>query len=183
MRCHLIASDADAIVDGMKEAKVSAIAAIGKRRELGKDNKLIWKIPDDLKRLRALTVGHPVIMGRKTFDSVVAYIGKPLPERPNIVITRDESWTHEGVIIAHSVEEAIAEARKLDQNEIFIIGGTQIFESALPVTDKLYLTLVDAEADADSFFPSYETEFTKKVFEEDREWEGIKYKWVDLERV
>lgn len=171
-------------------AKVSAVAAIGKRRELGKDNKLIWKIPDDLKRLRALTIGHPVIMGRKTFDSVIAYIGKPLPERPNIVVTRQfdklmagDPHYREGVIGVGSVEDAIAEAQKLDANEIFIIGGTQIFEAAFPQTDKLYLTLVDAEADADSFFPPYETEFTKKVFDEEREWEGIKYRWVDLERI
>ncbi len=162
--------------------KVSAIAAIGKRRELGKDNKLIWKIPDDLKRLKALTIGHPVIMGRKTFDSVIAYIGKPLPERPNIVVTRDSLWSHEGVIVAHSVEDAIQVAKQLDPSEVFIIGGTQIFESALPQIEKLYLTLVDAEADADAFFPPYETEFTKKVFEEEREWNGIKYRWVDLER-
>lgn len=149
---------------------------------MGKDNKLIWKIPDDLKRLKALTTGHPVIMGRKTFDSVVAYIGKPLPDRPNIVVSRDTSWKHEGVVVAHTVEDAINEAQKLDHDEIFIIGGTQIFESALPHIEKLYLTLIDAEADADSFFPPYETEFTKKVFEETREWNGLKYSWVDLEK-
>ena len=169
--------------------KVSAIAAIGRNRELGKDNKLIWKIPDDLKRLRMLTIGHPVIMGRKTFDSIIEYNGKPLPERPNVVITRhpemmeirSPSW--DNVVVASSVDEALEEANKLDVNEVFIIGGAQIFEAALPRTDKLYLTIVDAEDPAaDTFFPAYENRFIKNTFEESREWRGIKYRWVDLER-
>ena len=195
----------------MAQPIVSAIAAIGKNRELGKDNKLIWKIPDDLKRLKQLTVGHPTIMGRKTFESVLGYLGKPLPESPNIVVTRDPAWTHEGVVVANSVDDAIAKAQEMNaerrpegrqprgfwpegsfrqslqtasaRREIFIIGGTQIFEAALPQTNKLYLTIIDAEdATADAFFPEYEKEFTKKTFEEEREWDAIKYRWIDLER-
>ena len=173
----------------MKKPIVAGIALIGRNRELGKDNKLIWKIPDDLKRLKSLTVGHPVIMGRKTFDSVIAYLGKPLPERPNIVVTRkgpsfldQKGRSFEDTLIVGSLEEAIEAARKMDEEEVFIIGGAQIFEAALPQTDKLYLTLVDGEAEADSFCPPYETEFTKKVFEEEREWNGLKYRWVDLRR-
>lgn len=184
VRCHLTVFLGGGIVQAMdtERPKVSAIAAIGKRRELGKDNKLIWKIPDDLRRLRALTIGHPVIMGRKTFDSIIAYTGKPLSDRPSIVVSRDASWSHEGVTAAHTVGDAIAKAHELDSREIFIIGGTQIFEAALPQIDKLYLTLIDAEADADSFFPPYESVFTKKVFEESREWGDLRYQWVDLER-
>jgi dihydrofolate reductase len=166
-------------------AQVSAIAAIGKNRELGKDNKLIWKIPDDLKRLRALTVGHPVIMGRKTFESIVEYIGKPLPERPNIVVTHNNDFVnrYKDIEVVNSVEGAIEKAEQLHTGEIFIIGGTQIFEAALPLIDKLYLTIIDAEdSSADAFFSPYEKEFTKKVFEEAREWNGLKYRWVDLER-
>src|SRR6185503_7742279 len=107
---------------------ISAIAAIGRNRELGKGNQLIWQIPDDLKRFKSLTTGHPIIMGRKTFDS----IGRVLPNRTNIVITRDTHWNHEGVVVAHSVEDAIEKGKALDQSEIFIIGGAQIYEAALP---------------------------------------------------
>ncbi len=163
-------------------ARIAAVVAIGKNRELGKNGKLLWHIPDDLRRFKHLTLGHPIVMGRKTFESIVDYVGGPLPERTNIVITRNLSWKYEGVITAHSLEEGIAKAKELDSEEIHIGGGSEIYEQVLPQIDKLYLTLVDAEADADTFFPPYEAEFTKKVFEEEREWNGIKYRWVDLQR-
>lgn len=170
----------------MKKPIVSAIAAIGRNRELGKDNKLLWHIPEDLKRFREITRGHPVIMGRKTFESIVGYTGKPLPDRTNIVVSRRPRMidlrNQSSVLAVASVEEAIEKAKQLDNTEVFIIGGAQIYETALPYTDKLYLTLIDAEAEADSFFPPYETEFTKKVFDETHEWDGVKYRWVDLER-
>ncbi len=168
----------------MDKPAVCAVVAIGKNRELGLDGKLLWHIPDDLARFKRLTLGHPLIMGRKTFESILGYTGgKPLPGRTNIVVTRDASWTHEGVIVVGSLEEGIAKAQELDAEEIHIGGGAQIYEQALPYIDKLYLTLVDDEKEADSFFPPYEKEFTKKVFEEAREWNGLKYKWMDLERV
>jgi len=154
------------------------IAAIGKNRELGKDNQLLWHIPDDLRRFKALTTGHPIIMGRKTFES----IGKPLPNRTNIVVTRDVNWSHDGVIIAHSIEEAVEKGKSLDPEEMFVIGGAQIYDTALSLCDRLHLTLVDAVAEADTFFPAYEDRFTKKVFEEVREWNDLKYAWVDFER-
>ena len=164
--------------------RVCAVVAIGKSRELGKDGKLLWHIPDDLQRFKRLTHGHPIIMGRKTFESIVGYLGKPLPERTNIVVTRhnDIVSRYADVVVAHSLEEAIEKAKTLDDAEIHIGGGAQIYEQALPYIDKLCLTLVDAEAEADSFFPPYEKEFTKKVFEEAHEWNGLKYRWVDLER-
>lgn len=164
-------------------AKVCAVVAIGKNRELGLEGKLLWHIPDDLKRFKELTLGHPIIMGRKTFESVLGYTGgKPLPGRTNIVVTRDAAWKHEGVTIVGSLEEAIEKAKTLDDKEIHIGGGAQIYEQALPYIDKLYLTLVNDEKKADSFFPPFEKEFTKKVFEEAREWKGLRYRWVDLER-
>ncbi|OGG50576.1 hypothetical protein A2763_04405 [Candidatus Kaiserbacteria bacterium RIFCSPHIGHO2_01_FULL_54_36] len=164
-------------------ARICAVVAIGKNRELGKGGKLLWHIPDDLKRFKELTLGHPIIMGRKTFESILKYLGKPLPDRTNIVVTRDALWQHEGVTVVSSLEAGIAKARELDSQEIHIGGGADIYQQALPQIDKLYLTLVDAEApDADSFFPPYEDQFTKKVFEEAHEWQGIKYRWVDLER-
>lgn len=167
---------------------VSAIAAIGRNRELGKDNELLWHIPDDLKRFKHLTMGHPIILGRKTFESIVAIIGKPLPGRTNIVVTRHpEMFDFVGrtseMVTAVSVEDALEKAKAAPgSGEIIIGGGAQIYEQVLPFTDKLYLTRIDDSKEADSFFPEYEKEFTKKVSEEARKWNGLKYRWVDLER-
>lgn len=166
----------------MQKPHISITVAIGKNRELGMAGKLLWHIPEDMKRFKALTLGHPVIMGRKTFESIIAILGKPLPGRTNIVITRDHSWSYEGVLVFHSLEEAIVKARELDQEEIHIGGGADLYVQALPFVDRLYLTLIDDEKEADTFFPEYEKEFTKKISEEHREHEGLKYTWVNLER-
>src|SRR3989338_9478399 len=96
-------------------ARVCAVVAIGKNRELGKEGKLLWHIPDDLARFKRLTLGHPIIMGRKTFESILGYTqGKPLPGRTNIVVTRDADWRYEGVTVVSSLEDAIAKAKELD---------------------------------------------------------------------
>lgn len=165
-------------------SRVSAIAAIGRNRELGKGNELLWRIPDDLKRFKELTLGHPIIMGRKTFESIVAVLGKPLPGRTNIVVTRNsQKYQGDTLIFAGSAEEAIEKAREAPGGEeVFIGGGGQIYAEALPFTDKLYLTLIDDEKEGDSFFPAYEEQFKKVVFEEVREYQGLGYRWVDLER-
>lgn len=134
---------------------ISLIAAIGKNRELGKNNQLLWDIPEDMKFFRETTAGHPVIMGRKTFES----IGRPLPKRVNIVITRNLDYQKEGILVFPSIEEALEEAKKHDENEVFVIGGAEIYKQSLPFADKLYLTHVDANFDADTFFPEYETSF------------------------
>jgi dihydrofolate reductase len=135
------------------KAKISIIAAIGQNRELGKNNKLLWHIPEDLKRFKQLTQGHAVIMGRKTYES----IGRPLPNRTNIIITRDQSFRAPNCIIYHSFEDVIKDINsgKINGGEVFIIGGGQIFELALPYADKLYLTIVEGTYDADTFFPDY----------------------------
>lgn len=169
-------------------SEICAVVAIGKNRELGKEGKLLWHIPDDLKRFKRLTAEHPIIMGRKTFESIVGYIGGPLPERTNIVVTRQHDYIDlvgrygERVIVATSVEEGIEKAKEIDSEEIHIGGGAEIYKQALPYIDKLYLTIIDDEKEADTFFPPYEHIFTKKVFEEAHEWNGIKYKFVDLEK-
>lgn len=126
---------------------ISIIAAIGKNNELGKDNQLLWNIPEDMKHFRDTTRGHVVIMGRKTFES----IGKALPNRRNIVITRDANYSKDGVDVTNSLEEAI----RLCENseEVFIIGGGEIYKQALPFASKLYITHVHKEYDADKFFP------------------------------
>ena len=105
---------------------INIIAALGKNRAIGKDNSLLWHIPDDMKRFKALTMGHPVIMGRKTFDSIVAALGKPLPGRTNIVITRDTAWNFAGAVVAHSLGEALEKAPWLAMPE----------KRAIPVYEK-----------------------------------------------
>ncbi|OGC88788.1 hypothetical protein A2419_03490 [Candidatus Adlerbacteria bacterium RIFOXYC1_FULL_48_26] len=166
----------------MQKPYISIVVAVGKNRELGLGGKLLWHIPEDLKRFKALTLGHPVVMGRKTFESIVAILGKPLPGRTNIVITRDTNWSYEGVLVFHSLEEALAKARELDQEEIHIGGGADLYAQALPFVDRLYLTLIDDTKEADTFFPGYESEFTKEISREQHEHEGLKYTWVTLER-
>lgn len=163
---------------------ISIIAAIGKNRELGKNKDLLWKIPDDLKRFKGLTVGHPVIMGRKTYDSILATLGKPLPERVNIIISRNapENIKSE-VIFVSSIEKALGVAKnQLGSEEIFVIGGAQIYALAMPFADKLYLTLIDDSKSADSFFPEYENIFTQKISEEKRDYKDLKYSWVEMGR-
>lgn len=164
--------------------RISVVAAIDEKRGLGKNNDLLFRIPEDLKRFRQLTAGKSVIMGRKTFES----IGRPLPNRTNIIITRDKNFKAEGTIIAHSLEEALRQATAVSSaesaqglQEIFIIGGGQIFEQALSLVDKLYLTLVEGDYGADTFFPDY-SEFKKVVHKQMRESSGYKYTFLDLER-
>lgn len=166
----------------MKKPQVCIVAAIGKNRELGLGDRLLWHIPDDLKRFKELTKGYPIILGRKTFESIVSYIGGPLPDRQNIVVTRDTAWSYPGVLNASTIDEAFEMAEKLHPTEIHIGGGAQIYEQVLPRVDKLFLTIVDDEKTADTFFPEYESEFTRAVHEESHEWNGLKYRWVDLER-
>ena len=176
-------------------ARISIVAALGKNRAIGKGNQLLWHIPDDLKRFKALTLGHPVIMGRKTFESILSSLGKPLPGRTNIVVTRDPDYATNAksdfdinqVVVALSLEEALEKAKQIDQEEIFIGGGAQIYEQALPHIDRLYITLIDANPPAGGegefvYFPEYEKDFTEVLSEEEREYEGISYRWLDLER-
>lgn len=164
----------------MSRPRISLIVAIGDNLVIGKQNELLWHIPDDLKRFKQLTLGHPVVMGRKTFDSIIDFLGKPLPGRQNIVITRDTSWSYEGVTVAHSLEEAIEAAQETD--EVFIIGGEQIYRQALPLAERLYLTRIDDAKEGDAFFPPYEDQFTTVLAKETREHNGLTYHWIDLER-
>lgn len=161
--------------------KISIIAAIGRNRELGKDNKLLWHIPEDLERFKVITTGHAVIMGRKTFES----LEKPLPRRLNIIITRDQEYQlprgAAKVMLAGSLEHAIEAARSTGDTEVFIIGGGQVYQQALPLADKLYLTIVDAAFDADTFFPDY-SQFTKVTFEKPGTSGEYRFRFIELER-
>ena len=127
--------------------KISMIAAMTEDRVIGIKNTLPWKLPNDMKWFRQNTIGKPIIMGRKTFESFGA---KALPERTNIIITRDESYQASDSIVVHSIEEALEAAGDVD--EVMIIGGASFYEQMLPKADRLYLTFVHAELDGDAWF-------------------------------
>ncbi len=128
---------------------ISLIAAIGKNNELGKKNTLLWNLPADMKHFRETTRGHTVIMGQKTFES----IGRPLPNRRNIVVTREDSFQAEGVEISKSLEDTLASFKNTNE-EVFVIGGGQIYKQSIEKVDRLYITHVDMEdKEADTYFP------------------------------
>lgn len=155
------------------------IAAIGKNRELGKGPDLVWRLSEDLKRFKTLTHGFPVVMGRKTFES----IGKALPGRINIIITRNRDFRAENCVVVNSVEQALTTAGNTGAEKVFIIGGGELYTQTLPYADTLELTLVDAEdKDADVFFPEFEKDFKKVSEEEPREESAVRYRWATYER-
>lgn len=157
---------------------ISLIAAMDKNRVIGKDNSLPWKLPADMKRFRQITSGKPVIMGRKTFES----IGKPLPNRKNIILTRDKGYKVDGCFTASSVDEALGCAE--NPGEVMVIGGEQVFRLFIPIANRLYLTFIDEEFEGDSYFPEFDEKEWKIVKKEDYvdEESGYRYSFVDLER-
>ncbi|MFM2381892.1 MAG: hypothetical protein RLZZ76_659 [Candidatus Parcubacteria bacterium] len=163
--------------------KVVIVAAISRgKRALGNKNGLLWHIPADLKHFKEKTLGHPVIMGRKTFESIVTILGKPLPNRKNIVVTRNSEYSYPGVAVATSLADALEEAKKDNPIEIHIGGGADLYKQALPYVDELYLTLVDDEPEADTFFPEFENQFEIVTEHEKQEHNGLVYQWVDYVR-
>lgn len=191
--------------------KISLIAAISENNVIGRDNDLPWNIPEDLKRFKEITSGHPVIMGRKTYES----IGRLLPKRTNIIITRDKNYVVNNAVIVNSLDEAIEQAKKsihdsrvkseelstmnqeprlpspeseanggqakTDENEVFIIGGGQIFEQSMKIADKLYLTIVHTEIDGDVYFPDYSA-FTREMYRRESSNEKYTYTFLNLEK-
>lgn len=139
---------------------ITIIAAAGSNNELGKDNDLVWHLPDDFKRFKKLTTGHHIIMGRKTFQS----FPKPLPNRVHIVITRNTDYHPEGAIIVHSMTEALELAK--DDDQAFIIGGGEIYKLGMKIADKIELTRVNSSFEADTFFPEISSENWKLISEE-----------------
>lgn len=134
--------------------------AMGLNREIGIDNQLPWHLPKDLKHFKEITSGHPIIMGRKTYES----IGKPLPNRTNIVVSRKTDWFEEGILIVGSLKEALKFAQKIDK-DIFIIGGGNIFEQTMEIADKLEVTEIKTTIDADTFFPKIDEKIWQKTNE------------------
>lgn len=142
-------------------AIISLIAALDKNRVIGnRDNKLPWYLPADLKRFKSITLGKPIIMGRKTRES----IGRPLPERTNIVITRKENYDAPGCVVVHSPEEAIKAAG--DAPEVMVIGGAEIFAQFMPLASRMYFTLIDGEFDGNVYFPEWNPKEWRETFRE-----------------
>ena len=161
----------------MNRPTLSLIAAVARNGAIGKDNQLLCRISEDLKFFKRTTLGCPVLMGRKTWDS----IGRPLPGRRNIVITRNPLWHAEGAERAPSLADAIE--RVSDAPKVFVIGGAEIYAQALPMADELVLTEVDADLDGDTHFPAWDrARFTPSASDWQTSEHGVRYRWVTYRR-
>ena len=161
---------------------ISAVAAMAENRTIGKNNQLLWHLPADFKHFKTKTTGHPIIMGRHTYES----IGKPLPHRANIVITRDQSFKAEGCFVFSSLPDAIQCATSFATQEIFIIGGGQIYQLALPYIHRIYLTLVHHSFDGDTFFPLLNANEWREIKRESYQADlhhRYAYSFLTLERI
>lgn len=158
--------------------RISIVVAYAANRVIGKDGKMPWHLSEDLKRFRQLTMGHHIVMGRKTWES----IGRLLPGRKHIIVSRKSGYDVPGAKVADSLEAAIAAAR--DDSEIFVIGGSQIYALVLPMADRILATEIDREYEGDTYFPELEERIWRETAREDREdaASGLRYRFVTLER-
>ncbi|HVZ58645.1 MAG TPA: dihydrofolate reductase [Patescibacteria group bacterium] len=161
----------------MNKPRISIIAALSDNRVIGNKGEIPWHIPGEQKRVKELTTPHPLIMGRKTHES----IGRVLPGRLNIIVTSDPHYQVEGGEVVHSLPEAITLASKADSEEIFIFGGANLYAQALPQVNRLYLTIVHKTMEGDAFFPDY-SEFVRVVSKEEHKYEDYNYTYLTLER-
>jgi dihydrofolate reductase len=160
-------------------AAVSLILARADNGVIGARGGLPWRLPDDLRRFKTLTMGKPCIMGRRTWDSLPK---KPLPGRTNIVVTRSRTFADERALVVHSLDEALAEARKQNPSEIMVIGGAEIFAEALPLAGRIHLTEVHASPEGDVRIPAFSPLVWRRVAHEDHAAAGLAYGYVTLER-
>ncbi|MGH1541284.1 MAG: dihydrofolate reductase [Arenicella sp.] len=158
--------------------EIILVAAIGQNRELGLDNQLLWQLPGDLPRFKEMTMGYPIIMGRKTFDS----IGRPLPGRQNIVLTRNAEFSVDGLTVAHTVEQAMQLVTETNLDKVFVIGGGEIYSLFLPHATQLELTLVHDAPQADAFFPDYDSGF-KETARISNQADTLHYDYVSYSRI
>ncbi len=159
---------------------ISIIVAIARNYAIGKDNQLLWHLSDDLKRFKELTTGHTIIMGKKTFESLPV---KPLPNRKSIVITDNKNETINGCVMAYSIDEAIEKADPISEN--FVIGGGSIYKQFLHIADKLYLTIVHKDFDADTFFPEINFDEWEEIEKKENmtdEKSGLTYSYLIYKR-
>ena len=159
---------------------ITLICAVGNNREIGRGGDLVWRISEDLKRFKRITMGHPMVMGRKTFES----IGCALPGRTSIVVTRQDGYEAEGCVVVGSIDDAIEVAGKSEGgDEVFVIGGGQLYQELIGRADKLQLTVIDAGAeDADTWFPEYEGDFELSSEEGPFDQDGLSYRFAALSR-
>lgn len=160
--------------------RISIIAALARNRVIGIENRLPWRLPEDLAHFKALTLNHPILMGRKTFES----LGRPLPGRTNIVITRNASYRPDGCLVADSIPAAVALCNGAD--EVFFIGGADLYRQAIPLADRLYLTEVDIESQGDAWFPEYDRSAFREVSRESHTGEKgdvLNFDYVVYERL
>ncbi|MEN9363793.1 MAG: Dihydrofolate reductase [Bacteroidota bacterium] len=161
---------------------IKILVACDENRVIGKDNQLIWHLPADLKRFKSLTTGHVILMGRKTYES----IGKPLPNRTTIVITRQVDFQAEGTITAHSVEEAILKAKSLTREDIFIVGGAEIYSLSLALADQLLVTQLHDIFEGDAFFPEISAD-TWEIVDRERgltdEKNPFQYSYITYQKI
>lgn len=154
--------------------KISLIAAMARNRVIGRDNRLPWRLPADLRRFKELTLGHTLLVGRRTFES----IGRPLPGRKMLVVSRREGYAPEGVRVARSVQEALDLAREAGEAELFVGGGAEIYRQTLPVADRLHLTRIEEDVPGDAYFPEFDEAQWRLVDREDHEpSEGVPFAW------
>ena len=165
----------------MQTPEFCIIAATDQNRGIGKDNKLPWNIPEDLKRFRELTVPYSVIMGRRTFDSIIERNGVPLPKRHNFVLSRDPSFSSSGVHVARSLGDAFWMALQYEDTRIAVIGGEQIFREAIDYVNKLYLTVIEGQFQTDASFPDYSA-FNVVSEVAGQSSNGLRYKFQELTR-
>ncbi|MDT3707874.1 MAG: dihydrofolate reductase [Thiobacillus sp.] len=166
-------------MSALKKPRVSVIAALARNGVIGIENRLPWRLPEDLAHFKALTLGHPILMGRKTFES----LGRPLPGRTNVVITRNPGYRPDGCLVAASIPAAIALCGGAD--EVFFIGGADLYAQAIPLADRLYLTEVDIEATGDAWFPDYDKRAFREVSRESHtggKGEVLRFDFVVYER-
>jgi len=164
-------------------AAIIIVAGLGKHdRALGFKNQLLWHVPADLKRFKALTMGHPIIMGKKTFLSIIDILGKPFPGRTNIVLTSDQEYAYEGAQIAHSLADALAIAQSENPTEIHVGGGGEVYKQLLPHAARLHITWYDDQKEADAFFPAFKDDFVITKEHEVQQHNDLSYQWVDYTR-
>jgi dihydrofolate reductase len=166
-----------------RNPEICIIAALSENRVIGKDGQIPWRIPEDMKHFRELTTPHPIIVGRKTYES---FPKRPLPNRVNIILSREYTKTTDSDVdldVYHykHLGSAIALGASLDHEKVFIVGGGQIYNQTIDLADRLFLTLVRGDFDGDTYFPDYSA-FRKIVSEEQRESNGLRYKFVELTR-
>ncbi len=157
---------------------ISLVVAMADNGVIGKDGRLPWRIREDMRRFKALTVGKPCIMGRRTWDSLPK---KPLPQRPNVVVTRDRDFRADGAVVVHSLDEALLRAG--DAAEVCVIGGAEIYKAALPRAGRIHLTQVHADVEGDTHLAPFDCENWSETWREDHATaDGLRYSYVTLER-